>query len=387
VDRQEQIRIAKRLLAHIRNGTAEAAPYQYRVPVDRYLDQALWAREVETFYKRLPIVAGLSCELPGPGSYKAEEMVGVPVLLVRDDAGKLNAFLNVCRHRSAPVAAGCGQASRFTCPYHAWTYDRAGRLVGVAAEETFGPVDRATHGLTPLPCAERAGLMFVGLTPGMPFDIDAFLAGVDRHIAAGETDTLHPQGPLTIDAPNWKVTMEGHLESYHFSALHRNSIGPVTFNNVGAIDRWGPHILITVAHRHITDLLGKPESEWHPLRDSMMTAQYVLFPGASVTLMGNGMMVQCVRPGADIGTSSNTLVMGFRQSADDPQAAAEQAAFLDLNRQVLGQEDYATGFEIQKGLRSGAQSEVLLGMNEPGVIYFHQAMAELLGEAPVPVNA
>ena len=378
MDRNEQIRIAKRLLAHIQNGTAESAPHQYKVPILRYTDPDLWAKEVEVFYKRLPIVAGMSCELPASGTYKALEIVGIPVLLVRDNAGQLNAFLNVCRHRGAPVASGCGQAARFACPYHGWTYDQSGRLLGVTAEETFGPLDREAHALTRLPCEERAGLIFVGLTPGMPFDVDPFLAGVDQHIAASQPETLYCSEERVIGAPNWKIVMEGHLESYHFASLHRNSIGPTTFNNCGAIDRFGPHILITVAHKHIIDLLDRPETEWYPLRDGMMTAQYVLFPGASITLLANGMMAQMVRPGAEVGSSTNTMVMGFYEPAEDSEKAKEQSEFLDFISSVLGDEDYATGFNVQNGLTSGAQSEVILGLNEPGVIYFHETMQNLL---------
>jgi phenylpropionate dioxygenase-like ring-hydroxylating dioxygenase large terminal subunit len=384
MDRTEQIRIAKRLLGFIRNGTAESAPHQHKVEVDRYTDTALWEQEVETFYKRSPIVAGLSCELPDPGSYKAEEIIGVPVLLVRDGERQLNAFLNVCRHRGAPVAAGCGRATRFSCPYHAWTYDSGGRLVGIAHESTFGAIDRDAYGLTRLPCAERAGLIFLGLTPDMPFDIDGWLAGVDRHIAPSGPALLHFGGERIIAAPNWKITMEGHLESYHFATLHRDSIGPTTFNNVGTIDRFGPHLLITVAHKHIVDLLDRPESDWHPLRDGMMTAQYVLFPGASITLLANGMMAQMVRPAGETGRSTNRMVMGFNKPADDEEIAATQFAFLDLIEGVLGDEDYAMGFEIQKGMKSGAQTHATLGLNEPGVIYFHETMAEILAARHPP---
>jgi nitrite reductase/ring-hydroxylating ferredoxin subunit len=381
MDRSEQVRIAKRLLMHIQNGTAESAPHQHKVQIAKYRDPDLWADEVEVFYKRSPIVAGMSCELPGPGAFKAQEVVGIPLLLVRDSQGSLNAFLNVCRHRGAPVATGCGQVARFSCPYHAWTYDQAGQLVGVTSEASFGKIDRGLHALTRLPCAERAGLIFVGLTPGMPFDIDANLAGVDRHIAASEPDTLHYGGERLIEAPNWKIVMDGHLESYHFASLHRNSIGPNTFNNCGTIDRFGPHILITVAHKHIVELLERPEDDWHPLREGMMTAQYVLFPGTSVTLLPNGMMAQMVRPAGEIGRSTNTMVMGFHEPAEDAAAAAEQSGILDFIGSVLRDEDYAMGFDIQKGLGSGAQTEVIFGRNEPGVTYFHETMGDILGHA------
>jgi phenylpropionate dioxygenase-like ring-hydroxylating dioxygenase large terminal subunit len=85
-------------------------------------------------------------------------------------------MMNVCRHRSMQlVPDGCGSARRFTCLYHAWSYGIDGRLLGVQAEDTFGAVDRDEFSLLRLECGERAGLMFVGLTPGVAFDIDEWL--------------------------------------------------------------------------------------------------------------------------------------------------------------------------------------------------------------------
>lgn len=378
MDRKEQIRIVKRLLQFIQSGTTVTAPHQLTVDVAEYSDADLWEREVEAFYKSMPIAVGMSCELPGPGAYKALEVCGVPVLLVRDGDGCLKAFLNVCRHRGAPVAAGCGVAARFSCPYHGWTYDRAGRLVGVSCEDAFGPVDRASRSLRRLPCAERAGVIFAGLTPGMPFDIDAFLSGADKHIAGAEPQTLYYGGERRFDMVNWKIVMEGYLESYHFSTLHKNSIGATMFGNCSMIEYFGPHVLTAVPHKNIFELVDRPESEWQPLRDGMFTAHYVLFPGTSVTLMPNAMMTQMVRPAGDVGSSTNTLMVGFYEPASDAAKAAEDSAFFDFIDAVLVNEDYAIVSGIQKGMTSGAQSEVILGRNEPGVIYFHETMRETL---------
>ena len=93
---------------------------------------------------------------------------------------------------------------------------------------------------------------------------------------------------------------------------------------------------------------------------------------------------QMVRPDGDIAQSANTMVMGFYQPATDPAIAAEHAGFLDFIQSVLADEDYAMGFDIQRGLKSGAQSAVTLGLNEPGVIYFHETMRDLLAEAGAP---
>jgi nitrite reductase/ring-hydroxylating ferredoxin subunit len=378
--RDVQIKIAKRLLGHIQNGTAESAPEQRRIPVSDYIDPDLWAREVELLYRNAPIVAGMSCELPGPASYKALDLVGRPVLLVRDGDGRLGAFLNVCRHRGSPVVAeGCGEARRFSCPYHGWTYDQAGRLIGVSEEATFGAVNRDSHGLTPLPAAERAGVIFVGLTPGMAFDIDTWLAGVDHHLAESEPERLTLAGTRTVPAPNWKIAMEGHLESYHFAALHRNSIADFAVSNCATIDRFGPHVLITFANKVILKLLEMPEAEWHPIRDQMITPQFVLFPGATITLTGKGLLTQIIHPGAEVGLSTNRLVVGYDAADNDPATVAGQIAFLDSVAALVNDEDYAGGFGVQRGMHSGAQSEIILGRNEPGPIRLHEELCKALG--------
>ncbi len=371
--RSEQIRIAKRLLAHLQNGTAESAPQQLRVDVSEYIDPALWEQEVEHFYKRMPIVAGMSCELPQPGTYMALDIVDVPVLLVRGQDNVLRAFLNVCRHRGSPVvAAGCGEAKRFSCLYHGWTYDQTGRLVGVSEEQTFGKVDRGAHGLTALPCGERAGLIFVGLTPGTPFDLDAHLAGVDKHLSGSAPETYHYGGGRVVEAPNWKIVIEGHLESYHFANLHRESLAPFSFSNCATIDRFGPHILITFARKAIMGLLDIPESEWEPLRDGLITPQYILFPGAAITFTNDSLFSQIIHPAGEVGRSTNRMVAGFFSPPDDPETVSIQQTFLDYVSALVSDEDYMAGRCIQQGMRAGAQPEILFGRNEPGPIYFHE---------------
>ena len=83
------------------------------------------------------------------------------------------------------------------------------------------------------------------------------------------------------------------------------------------------------------------------------------------------------------------MAMGFYGPCEDPAVAADQSNFLDSIRSVVSDEDYAIGFDIQKGMRSGAQHEINLGLNEPGVIYFHEVMRDILtemGELPAVVQ-
>ena len=155
-NRRQLIDMARDNIAHTRAGnTPGQAEGIMRVPAGHYLDPERWAREVALF-KRLPLMLALGGELRGPSSYKAMTVMEVPVLLTRGSDGEVRAFVNQCSHRGAIVVPeGSGTARRFACPYHAWTYDTRGDLVGVTDREFFGPLDLGCLGLTPLPVAER----------------------------------------------------------------------------------------------------------------------------------------------------------------------------------------------------------------------------------------
>ena len=112
-----------------------------------YRDQELWEREMAAVHGKVPLPLALSCELPDPGTYKAIDVAGTPVLITRDSAGEVHAMINVCRHRGSElISEGTGKAHRLTCPYHSWSYDLKGCLLGVYGEETFGGVDKDYHG-------------------------------------------------------------------------------------------------------------------------------------------------------------------------------------------------------------------------------------------------
>ena len=171
--------VAEIMLHYVEEGRTFQSDKITTVAVGDYTNPERWQREIVLIFKRLPLLLALSAELPEPGSYKAMETVGLPVLITRDKAGSAHAFLNVCAHRGAPLAPeGHGHCARFTCKYHAWTYSNDGRLIAVTDKEKFGEFDRSKRGLTELPCGEKAGMIFVVLTPGAPIDVDAYFGKI-----------------------------------------------------------------------------------------------------------------------------------------------------------------------------------------------------------------
>jgi nitrite reductase/ring-hydroxylating ferredoxin subunit len=168
MSRAQLINMARHNIGHAKAGTIEQAPDIVKVPVQNYFDPDRWQLEMDRIFRRMPLVLAMTDELRNPGDYKAMEAVGMPVLLSRGEDGEVRAFVNMCRHRGSQVMLpGCGNAHRFTCPYHAWTYDQEGALVGVYAPKDFGDVDKGENGLVPLPVAERAGMIH-RQSPGDP---------------------------------------------------------------------------------------------------------------------------------------------------------------------------------------------------------------------------
>jgi phenylpropionate dioxygenase-like ring-hydroxylating dioxygenase large terminal subunit len=112
-----------------------------RVSREVYVNDDIFRQEQERIFMRAWLFVGHESMVPNPGDFVASRMGAEEVLLVRDNHDELHVFLNTCRHRGMKVCRyDRGNALVFTCPFHAWTYDTAGRLVGMAAaKEAYGP--------------------------------------------------------------------------------------------------------------------------------------------------------------------------------------------------------------------------------------------------------
>jgi phenylpropionate dioxygenase-like ring-hydroxylating dioxygenase large terminal subunit len=379
MSRDQLIEMARRGLAHWRAGTVDLEPDVFRVPTTNYTDPERFQVELTQVFKRLPLMLAFTAELQTPGSYRAMEVAGVPVLLVRGADGAMRSFVNMCSHRGAQVAPdGLGEARRFTCPYHAWSYDTNGDLVGVLDANVFGDIDRSCLGLTPLPVCERAGLIWVVLTPGKAVDFDAFLCGYDELLSYHHFDRCRVVGRQTLVGPNWKVAYDGYLDYYHLPILHRNSFGP-DMSTKALYDAWGPHQRVSAPDRTFgTKLDGKTEDEW---TDADLTSGvWTIFPHVSIASFDNGVvyMVSQLFPGRNVGES--VTIQNFlstdREPAEGEEAfIAERMAF---NLRVVRDEDYFTGLRIQRNVETGAKAEFIFGRNEGGGHRFHTWVQRLL---------
>lgn len=375
---QERFSLTRRLLDHMEHGTTDQADDVYRVSVDAYRDPERWRHEMDAIFRRRPVVVALSAQLPEAGAYRALDLAGVPVLSVRQSDGSARVFLNACRHRGSLVCEpGLGRARHFTCPYHAWTYDRTGALKGMPGRESFGDLDPKQHGLTELCSEERSGFVFATLTPGTPLELDEWLgdyAGVldDLHLA-----DMHFYTEREVEGPNWKVAFDGYVDAYHLDKLHRTTLGPQYVGNVMATDAWGPHQRLAFPQRTIGELRDQPEDGWTPL--GHLGVVHTIFPHISVA-GGAGVptMVSTLLPGPTPDRSRTIQTHLAPKPIDSDEARQAMDRVVDFLEHVVREEDYKTGLGIQSALASEANREFVFGRNEPCNQIFHRWVDRLL---------
>lgn len=374
----DTVELVKRALVHLEGKGTDQAPSTMEMPVDAYLDPDRFDHEVNKIFRRLPLAMALSLELPEPRSYSALMVMDTPVLLTRDDDGTARAFLNVCRHRGATLCeVGAGSAQRFTCPYHGWSYDPAGQLVGIFGARVFGEVDRSELGLTELPCAERSGIIWASLDPTHEFDIGDWLGDFETELNTLDLENWHllDQREL-VGAPGWKVAWDGYLESYHHKFVHPDTVGRYTVSNLLLHDAYGPHQRIVFARREIEEIADTPEDQWEN------PAQYVrkihsVFPNLSISgILGDHALISQLYPGPtpDTTVTRQTVLSAKEPKTDEERAAS--AAFSEMGLVAVRDEDYAIGAKIQAALPSGANESFIFGRNEIALQHYHNHVAK-----------
>jgi phenylpropionate dioxygenase-like ring-hydroxylating dioxygenase large terminal subunit len=296
----------------------------------------------------------------------------LPLVVVRKEDGSLDAFINACRHRGAPLVdtSSTGEGlNAFTCPYHSWTYNLDGTLRNrPLSAGAFDDVEM-TCNLLRRPVAEKYGLIFVRPEGDEPIDVDETLGGAEDDLSSFDIGSyVHIETRANEWDMNWKLFFDTFAESYHIRTLHKNTLAP-TFNSDCVIfDAFGKNLLSVGLRANVADEFDKPESEWNLLPYG--TIQYFLVPNALICHQLDHLEVWIVEPLSPNRTRTHTAVY----SPGPPADQKEHDYFvrnLDLLLAVTGQEDFTLMAEIQQSMASGGLDRVVYGRIEPPLIHFH----------------
>ena len=191
------------------------------MPPEIYTSDEFLAFERRALFAHEWLCVGRASRIPAPGDYFTTTVNDEPIIVTRGKDGSVHAFSAICQHRGMQVADDEGSCTKFTCPYHLWSYDLTGRLLGAPAMERTADFDKKDFPLPPLKVELWQGFVFVH------FDADAeplapTLATYEPYIEHYDLAAAACPGTFTLTdlAWNWKVMFENFNDGYHANKLH-----------------------------------------------------------------------------------------------------------------------------------------------------------------------
>ncbi|WP_430788791.1 aromatic ring-hydroxylating oxygenase subunit alpha [Actinoplanes sp. G11-F43] len=317
-----------------------------------------------------------------PGAYVAATVAGMPIAVVRDRAGELRAFWNVCKHRAHELLSGEGVTRTIVCPYHAWVYDLDGKL----RNARLTGFDTSGIRLDRIGVEEFGGFVYVNLDPAAaPLGVQApDLAAEIARWAPDVEDLVHARR-LTYDIrSNWKNVVDNFLECYHCHIAHREFVALVDMDTyrVRTHGIWSSHFAEA----------GRSDNPAYDIRGASVTQHAVWWLWPNTCLLrypgrGNFMVLQIVPDGPD--RTVETWDFWF-ETAELEQAEVEAVRYID---EVLQRQDITIVESVQRGMATPAYDQGRIvagpagsGLGEHGVHHFHGLLLQAY-EAGVALTA
>lgn len=279
--------------------TSLVSPQQRTVSRHAYWDPEIFRREQELVFKKSWLFVAHESEIAHNGDYLTRRMGADPVIVSRDEHGRLRVFLNTCPHRGTALCrTDMGNSSHFRCSYHGWTFTNSGDLRGVPEMREVYPssFDKSAIRLFEAPHVDvHAGLVFACWDPEAP-TLQTFLGDFAWYLHAlfGKTDFEVVGAPMRgIVRTNWKIGAENYMgDGYHLTTTHKSAIDMGVFEpgrkmpQLGTyIERKHPSYCVDAGNGHgiriqrmplefeTPTFLGYPEQMWSAFADALDPGQ------------------------------------------------------------------------------------------------------------------
>jgi phenylpropionate dioxygenase-like ring-hydroxylating dioxygenase large terminal subunit len=359
-----------------------------------YHDPEFFAAEQRAFLRAAPQVVCHENEIAMPGDWRSLDYLGESVIVIRGDDREVRAFANVCRHRGSRLVDGTGGCARvLTCPYHAWSYARDGRLVGVPHRREYPGLRTEELGLVPVTLERWHGFLFVTLEPGAP-SVAEMMASYEEEVAPYRLEDLQAIGRVTLRPRplNWKTIADNYSDHLHIPVGHP-----------GLTRLFGRNYRIE-ARSHVDrmegDLADKesanpserayqrllPAVDHLPASHQRKWLYYKLFPNVAFDIYPDQVDFMQFLPVS----GTDTVIREISYALPDDRREMQAARYLNwrINRRVNA-EDTELITRVQLGMQSPSYAAGPLGRSEVCLRSFASKLRRLIPEArldspPVP---
>ena len=351
-----------------------------------YFDPEFFEAEKKAFLRAARQVVCHESEIPEAGEWRTLEYLGESVIVIRGDDGRVRAFSNVCRHRGSRLVDGTGGCSKvLTCPYHAWSYARDGRLVGVPHRQEYPDLQTETLGLKPVALENWRGFLFVTLEPGVP-SIAEMMAPYDDEIAPYRFEELKPLAPLRLRPRplNWKTIADNYSDHLHIPVGHPGLTR--LFGKSYRIEAkdWVDKMEGDLVDKESANPSERAYQRYLPKVDHLPPTHqrkwlyYKLFPNVAFDIYADQVDFMQFLPVS----ATETLLREVSYGLPDDRREMEAARYLNwrINRRVNA-EDTELITRVQLGMQSTSYEAGPLGTSEVCLRSFSRKLRRMIPEA------
>jgi choline monooxygenase len=255
------------------------------LPPQCYVSEEFFRREVENIFLKVWNLVGREDYVKEPGDFITIELVGVPVIIVRGRDGVIRAFINSCRHRGSKLLDGEGHCDLIVCPYHSWSYDPQGAIVGAAGLRGTADFRSEDVGLIPVRLECWLGFIFICFDPAAAPLAD-YLGNLYGYVFSYGLESMVTAKRKSFDlCTNWKFYVENSMENFHLPTVHKKTIGDVKAEWTEVIGDPGNYLILhSKSERSRATLTGDPGFDRIPTLKGQAAdgAQYILIYPATV---------------------------------------------------------------------------------------------------------
>ena len=351
-----------------------------------YYDPEFFEAEKKAFLRAAPQVVCHESEIPEAGEWRTLEYLGESVIVIRGDDGRVRAFSNVCRHRGSRLVDGTAGCSKvLTCPYHAWSYARDGRLVGVPHRQEYPDLQTETLGLKPVALENWRGFLFVTLEPGVP-SIAEMMGPYEDEIAPYRFEELKPLAPLRLRPRqlNWKTIADNYSDHLHIPVGHPGLTR--LFGKSYRIEAkdWVDKMEGDLVDKESANPSERAYQRFLPKVDHLPSTHqrkwlyYKLFPNVAFDIYADQVDFMQFLPVS----ATETLLREISYGLPDDRREMKAARYLNwrINRRVNA-EDTQLITRVQLGMQSASYEAGPLGTSEVCLRSFSRKLRRMIPEA------